>query len=260
MKSIHLKEIETLPGKRIEKSDTFNFRCHGGLSCFNQCCRNLNLFLYPYDLLRLKNKLKVSSEAFLDRYVDVVMKPDSFFPELLLKMAENNEKTCPFLTEKGCSVYPDRPDTCRTFPVEHGLLFTDAGEKPERVHFFRPPDFCMGRHEPDSMDVTAWAVNQNAVVYNDMTARWAAVKALFLTDPWGSDGFTGAKGKMAFMAAYNMEKFQEFVFKSTFLNRYDIKPALLKKIKQNQTELLKFGFTWISFFIWGIKSADISSR
>lgn len=259
MKSININDINLLPGKRITVGEKFTFRCHSGLSCFNQCCRNLNLFLYPYDVLRLKNKLKISSEAFIDSYVDVVMKPDSFFPELLLKMTENKEKTCPFLTEKGCSIYLDRPDTCRTFPVEHGLLFHQPEKNPESIHFFRPPDFCMGQYEPDAMDVESWAINQNALVYNDMTARWAAVKAHFYKNPWGSEGFSGGpKGKMAFMAAYNMERFQEFIFNSTFLNRYRVKPAYLKKIKQNETELLKFGFKWISFFVCGITSADIA--
>ena len=57
MKSIDIKDIETLPGRKLNDSDTFMFRCHSGLECFNKCCRNLNLFLYPYDIICLKNKL-----------------------------------------------------------------------------------------------------------------------------------------------------------------------------------------------------------
>ncbi|MBU0996074.1 MAG: YkgJ family cysteine cluster protein [Proteobacteria bacterium] len=254
MKSVDVRDIKTLQGKRLEMGDTFRFKCHDRLDCFNLCCRNLNLYLYPYDVLRLKNNLKISSDAFLDQYVDIVMKPSSFFPEVLLKMQENDEKTCPFLSEKGCSVYPDRPDTCRTFPVEHGLLFGDSGEKPEIVHFFRPPVFCKGRHETDEMTVASWAEDQNALIYNDMTARWAAVKALFHQDPWGPEGFQGPKGKMTFMAAYNIDAFQEFVFKSSFLKRYNVKPALQKKIKKNQADLLKFAFSWIKLVVWGIKT------
>ncbi|MCK7466805.1 MAG: YkgJ family cysteine cluster protein [Desulfosudis oleivorans] len=56
-----------------------------------------------------------------DRHVDAVLRPESHFPDVLLRMAENAEKTCPFLTPEGCRVYPDRPDTCRTFPLEQGL-------------------------------------------------------------------------------------------------------------------------------------------
>lgn len=123
MKSIDIKELDKLPGTRLEEEDTFRFRCHEQLECFNLCCRNLNLFLYPYDVMRLKKRLRISSDRFLDEMVDVVMRPESFFPEVLLRMADNDRKTCPFLTDAGCSVYPDRPDTCRTFPVEQGGAF-----------------------------------------------------------------------------------------------------------------------------------------
>jgi hypothetical protein len=53
-----------------------------------------------------------------------------------------------------------------------------------------------------------------------MTARWASIKALFQKDPWGPEGLNGAKGKMAFMAAYNIDRFRGFVFQSSFLKRY----------------------------------------
>jgi hypothetical protein len=55
-----------------------------------------------------------------------------------------------------------------------------------------------------------WADDQEAVTYNQMTARWASIKALFQKDPWGAEGLNGAKGKMAFMAAYNIDRFREF--------------------------------------------------
>jgi Fe-S-cluster containining protein len=125
MKSIDPKQIDRLPGTPLKKNDRFNFRCHRDLACFNQCCRNLNLFLYPYDALRLKKSLGMDSDRFLEVHVDVVMREGNYFPDVLLRMADNESRTCPFLSEAGCSVYPDRPDTCRTFPVEHGMLFKD---------------------------------------------------------------------------------------------------------------------------------------
>jgi Fe-S-cluster containining protein len=126
MKSIKPEEINQLPGIPLKNTDTFNFRCHSGLTCFNQCCRNLNLFLYPYDVLRLRKHLDMDSDRFLEAHVDVVLlREGNHFPDVLLRMADNESKTCPFLSDAGCTVYPDRPDTCRTFPVEHGMLFTD---------------------------------------------------------------------------------------------------------------------------------------
>ncbi len=257
MKSVDSQTIDQLPGTRVKSGETFAFACHKELACFNRCCRNLNMFLYPFDVLRLRKKLNMDSDRFLETHVDVVMREGNAFPEVLLRMADNEERTCPFLSEQGCSVYPDRPDTCRTFPIEHGMLFKGRANPPEIVSFFRPPDFCLGRHEEKSWTIDSWAEDQEAVVYNRMTAKWAAVKALFANDPWGAAGINGPKGKMAFMAAYNIDRFREFVFQSSFLKRYHVKKARVKKLRAGDRELLLFGFEWIRFFVWGLPSDSI---
>lgn len=259
MKYIDIEELESL-GRMMGKGDTFCFQCHSGLSCFNQCCRNLNLFLYPYDVLRLKKNLNISSEVFLDKYVDLVLREGTFFPDVLLRMSENNEKTCVFLTESGCSVYPDRPDTCRTFPVERGGLYNAESGKTRLIHFFRPPDFCQGRSEKKEWTPASWYKDQDAVLYNKMTLKWAEMKRLFISDPWGNEGPEGKKAKMVFMATYNMDRFREFILNSSFLDRYKVKFEVVKKLKRDDLQLLKFGFDWVKFILWGIKSAYFKVR
>jgi len=260
MKYVDIKNIQKLPGRRIEAGDTFSFRCYPGIECFNRCCRNLNLFLYPYDVLRLKHALGISSDEFLDHYVDVVLRSGNFFPDVLLRMSENREKTCPFLVDAGCAIYADRPDTCRTFPIEQGVLYDAARKKDAALHFFRPPDFCQGQHEDQEWTLTTWSRDQDAVLYHRMTIRWAELKRLFQTDPWEAEGPAGARAKMAFMATYNIDRFREFVMNSSFLKRYKVKSVILKKIKANDEELLKFGFDWIKFYLWGIKSTSFKER
>lgn len=257
MRSIDPQDLKRLPGIPLTDSDRFRFRCHRDLSCFNQCCRNLNLFLYPYDVLRLRKRLGLDSGQFLDRHVDVVLREGNHFPDVLLRMADTASQTCPFLSTEGCTVYPDRPDTCRTFPVEQGLLFSDRPGKESIVRFFRPPAFCQGQHEDQELTCAQWAEDQHAVVHNRMTARWASIKALFQKDPWGPEGVNGPNGKMAFMAAYNIDRFREFVFASSFLRRYRIKKSLAKKLRASDRELLLFGFEWIQYFVWGIPSKHI---
>ena len=260
MKPIEIEDIDKLPGLRIRENDTFCFRCHPEFECFNRCCRNLNLFLYPYDVIRLKQSLGLSSDEFLDRYVDIVLRPSNFFPDVLLRMVENPERTCPFLIESGCSVYPDRPDTCRTFPIEQGMLYDADRGKETPVHFFRPPDFCQGQYGKKEWTIPAWTRDQEAEHYHKMTVRWASVKQLFQNDPWGSEGPDGPKAKMAFMATYNIDRFRDFLFQSSFLKRYKLKSAMLKKLKSDDVQLLKIGFEWVKVFVWGIQSKVIRRR
>jgi Fe-S-cluster containining protein len=260
MKSIDIKRINSLPGRRLQAGEVFTFHCHPQVPCFNRCCRNLNLFLYPYDVLRLKSALGIDSEAFLDQYVDVVLREGNYFPEVLLCMSDNADKTCPFLTPKGCSVYGDRPDTCRLYPVEQGAIFSDDGRIVQSIHLLRPADFCQGHLASQTLTVEAWVKDQDAERHNKMTLHWAEIKRLFQKNPWPAEGPQGPKAKMAFMAAYNIDRFRDFVFQSSFLRRYRVKPELKRKLRSKEEALLLFGFEWIKVFVWGRKSRQIRPR
>ena len=54
--------------KKIGWGDKFRFRCHKDISCWTNCCHNTNLFLMPYDILRLKKRLGLDSLLFLDTH------------------------------------------------------------------------------------------------------------------------------------------------------------------------------------------------
>ena len=52
---------------RLGPQDTFRFRCHPGVSCFNTCCADVNIFLSPYDVLRLTERLGLTSTVVVSR-------------------------------------------------------------------------------------------------------------------------------------------------------------------------------------------------
>ena len=95
------------------KAGTFKFRCHKDIPCFTECCADLKLLLTPYDILRLKNRLDLSSDAFLEKYSKTILDNNARFPMIRLQMLDDNKKRCPFVTPDGCSVYEDRPGACR---------------------------------------------------------------------------------------------------------------------------------------------------
>jgi hypothetical protein len=51
--------------------------------------------------------------------------------------------------------------------------------------------------------------------------------------------------KMFFLISYNIDKFREFVFESTFLERYEIDDNTVENIRKDEIELLKFGLRWL---------------
>ena len=56
--------------------------------------------------------------------------------------------------------------------------------------------------------------------------------------------------KMFFLVSYNLDKFREFVFESSFLNRYQVDKNVLKRIKEDEIELLKFGLKWLKWLLF----------
>ena len=107
------------------------------------------------------------------------------------------------------------------------------------------------------MTPDSWARDQERDAYNKWMIKWMEIKRLFQTDPWGVEGPEGQKAKMAFMATYNIDSFRDFILNSSFLKRYQLKTTIKNRIKKNDEELLKLGFAWVRFFVWGIKSKMI---
>ena len=95
--------VENLP--RIQSDESFCFKCHPDISCFNACCADLNCLLTPYDVLRLRRALGIASAEFFDTYAELGMAPDTGFPYVLMKMRNDARRSCPFVTDNGCSIY-----------------------------------------------------------------------------------------------------------------------------------------------------------
>ena len=113
----------------------FQFDCHPGVECFTRCCRNVDLILYPYDIIRLKTNLAIDSAEFLRLYTYLHKGDNPFFPTVKLKLTEDEEKACPFLQTSGCSVYEDRPSACRTYPLERAVDRERARKFPKNIIF-----------------------------------------------------------------------------------------------------------------------------
>ena len=53
------------------------------------------------------------------------------------------------------------------------------------------------------------------------------------------------------MVFYNLDKFREFIFESSFLKRFDIAQITLEAIKKNDIALMEFGVDWLKFCLFG---------
>jgi len=209
------------------------------------------MYLYPYDIIRMKNRLGISSERFLEQYTLTAFRDNPYFPSLMLKMSDENEKSCPFLNPKGCALYEDRPFSCRAYPLERAVARSGHNGKRAVCYFIANHAYCLGHKESREWSVQEWIENQQIQTYNDMNDLWVDIDTLFRGNPWGSQGINGPAFKMAFMACFNVDTFRRFIFKSTFLSRFDVSPERIEEVIASDVELVKFGFEWIMFLLSG---------
>jgi len=235
-----LKETILKEYPRLGRDDKFQFACHAGVSCFNECCGDVNIFLTPYDVLRLKNELGISSQDFLDKYTILPIDQNQKLPVVMLKMQDNEKKTCYFVTKEGCSVYPNRPWACRMYPLGLASPGENTPQINEEFFFLLKESVCQGFKEDKEWTVEEWLKDQGIEKYNEFGELY---KDLY-THPYldKAPALTPQKIDMFFLASYNLDKFRDFVLHSTFLQKFEIDADYLEKMKNDDEELLRFGF------------------
>ncbi|HUI46061.1 MAG TPA: YkgJ family cysteine cluster protein [Nitrospirota bacterium] len=241
-----LKKSQTgkvVPIKLTEKS-RFKFRCHKGVKCFTACCSNINIVLPPYDLLRLRKRLGMTTEDFINRYCEIEILAKTLLPVITLKMLNDEKRSCPFVTADGCTVYEDRPSNCRYYPLGMATLRkkdTESGK--DEFYFMVKEDHCKGFEEDKEWTIAEWRKDQEADLYDDSNRGWMEV--LMKKKSFGEKEFPEIKNQMFFMVSTNTDYFREFVFGSTFLDTYDIPAERIEKVRTDDAELLKLGYEWL---------------
>ncbi len=236
-------------------SSPFQFRCHPGVSCFTVCCHKVDLILYPYDVMRLKNKLGIRSEEFMQKYAKLVKGANPYFPTVMLQLDQESDKEpCPFLKDDGCSVYEDRPTDCRTYPLERAVARESEKGRRQDFYFLTNHDYCKGHDEDSHFTVREWIRNQRLDQYNTYNELWTELDTLFSGNPWAGEGAHGPKQQMAFMVCYNLDGFRDYAGRVNLLDQFRLSRSVRRGIEGDDGELLKFGFEWIKYFLTGKSS------
>ncbi len=233
----------------LNLGDRFQFACHKGLSCFTQCCQKLEVMLTPYDILRLKNALNISSDRFLEKYTETVFSERLEIPLVKLKKIDNR---CPFLSSEGCKIYKDRPSVCRLYPLGRG--FSNQGKE---VYFLIKEKECLGFEGSRKWTVASWVKAQGIEDYDKYNKGFSEI--ILLKAQSRPHGFSLKEARMFFMACYNLDAFKEFVFKSSFLKKFDLSPKRMEKIKKKEPLLLQLAFDWLKFALFGKPTLRIKS-
>ncbi|MDA3894827.1 MAG: YkgJ family cysteine cluster protein [Desulfobacteraceae bacterium] len=238
------------PEKIIELSEDepFCFDCQSKVPCFNECCRDLNQFLTPYDIVRLKNHFKLSSSDFLNQYTTKHIGPQTGLPVITITPADRFERICPFVTPAGCSVYENRPSSCRMYPVIRVLSRSrEDGNKQIRYALIEE-NHCQGFEQKRQLTVREWMDGQGLTPYNetnDLMMDIISLKNQYIPGP-----LEGQAQSLFYTMCYDIDCLKE-----------DERPAGLEYIEVSEAEknddekLLRFSMNYLKkyFLALGLK-------
>jgi len=233
---------------QLSADDTFSFTCSNEVRCFNYCCKDLNQFLTPYDILRLKNHLNMESNLFLEKYTFQQIGPETGLPIISLKTDPAFELKCPFVTQSGCSVYENRPSSCRTYPLIRLISRSrDTGKITEQYVLLKE-SHCHGFNNGRKWTLWEWIEDQGLAVYNEMNDLLMEIISL---KNRLIPGQLDIKAKHIFhMACYDLDTFRRHVVEKELLKGSDMDVSSRDAVEMHDTRLLRIGLKWLKHAIF----------
>lgn len=256
--------LSSLP--EIGPDEQFWFACHPDVPCFNACCSDLNMPLMPYDVLRLCTGLSMSSEEFFESFAIPGCWEDTGFPRVHLRMEADPNRSCPFLTERGCGVYGHRSSACRTYPLGRAVRVRDGVDARahsvllplEEQFFLVREDHCKGFAENVARTIAEWREDQGLAAYYEMNDRYMQLIARYKAHADGAI-LSSKHATMALLCLYQQDRFAEFIgsvgltARVTFQGRWAGIPEeeIVRTIKEDAEQRLRFGFDWLELVLLG---------
>ena len=242
-----IKKTSEIPPEQMSLKSRFKFKCHKGVKCFTDCCRGIDIMLTPYDVLTMRKKLDLTSEEFLAVFTQPQILEKADMPVVTLKLLDDERNSCPFVEDKeGCAIYEDRPTTCRYYPLGVGSLsYSGENGKKDEFFFTVKESHCLGFEEDKEWTVAEWREDQGVNLRDEVNDGWLDLMVRKKSLP-ASMRLSEESKKIFFMVCYNIDKFKDFVFNSSFLTRYEISAQKIEEIRADEVKLLQFGFEWLN--------------
>jgi len=231
-------------------SKEIQFQCRKGISCWNACCSNIDISLTPYDVVRLKQRMDLSSGEFLHKYTVPYEFEKDGIAGVKLRPVENGT-ACQFMQAEGCGVYEDRPTACRYYPVALLSMRKQDEYTDTNSYALVKEDHCKGHFEARTLTIDAYRKEQGVEQYDEYARGW---RQLILKKK-SSGPSIGKPSKRSlqlfFMACYDVDRMREFIVSEGFTQLYDIPADEMQKLLTDDTELMLFGFRFLKQVLFG---------
>ena len=250
-----------IPGSPVVPSmvgpdHVIQFSCHKGIGCWNACCSNIDISLTPYDIIRLKKRLGISSTEFLKDYtVPYEMEKDGI-AGVKFRPVENGT-ACRFMKPEGCAVYEDRPTACRYYPVALlSMRKQDEYTDTEAYAIVQEPH-CKGHDEHRRVTIADYRKEQGVEEYDELTRGWRQL-VLKKKSAGPAVGAPSLKSRqLFFFACYDVDTFRGFVDSEGFGKLFKLSDDEKAMLMADDVELMQFAFRFLKQVLFGEQSIEL---
>lgn len=259
----HDRNLITPVQYRLE--DSFTFLCRKEIACAGRCCYRADVTLTPYCILRLSRYLKLEPRDFLAHYTVPTLLQEANLPVVKLKMdGADGDGPCPFLIDNRCSIYEQRPVTCRYYPLGLAAIGVGVGASVKNnndFYFLIKENHCLGHLEQNEQTVASFRCEQQIENCDLVNRGWIdilmkAVSWKTTSGPYGKEISVQAK-RMFFTVSTDVIAFRQFVFSTSFLKIYEVSHELSDTIAVNDEKLLEFGFNWMKNVLFNERTISV---
>lgn len=233
----------------VSLDDPVAFGCGPETPCFNACCRDLNQALTPYDILRMKNALGLSSARFLREYTSLHHGPESGLPVITFKPNPANGHACPLVSDKGCTVYTDRPASCRLYPLARAIAMDRGTGGIREFYAVIEEEHCKGHGRQQEMTVRKWLEGQDVAEHNRQNDK--LMQLISLKNQIRPGKLEGAESDEFYLALYDIDTFRQRIREKDLPADLDLPGTLMRKLASDDLALLNFGIAWVTHRLFG---------
>jgi len=235
----------------------FQFHCHKDISCFNECCKNIDITLMPYDIQRLKRRQGISSSEWVAKYTMPFPMDAHDMPGL--KLATRPGSTaCVFLRPEGCSVYEDRPTACRYYALGSMGVRKQGAAEVEDVYFVVRESHCKGHEEPRTQTVREYLVEQGLVEYDEKNREWRDI-VLKKRSSGPTVGKPTPRSMQLFdMCSYDIDNFRTFLQSPGFSEVFDLDGKEKSELTEDEDRLFQFSCRFLKQILYGEMSIPVN--
>ena len=163
-------------------------------------------------------------------------------------MLKEEDLKCPFVSPSGCTVYEDRPGSCRTYPLGRMAVRKPGRPGCQESYVLIREAHCLGWTQPRQWTVTQWKKDQDLDIYNEMNDLMLDILSMKRRR---RKRFTPEENSLFYMACYDLDAFRDLTFKKRLWEGVAVSPGSVEESREEDVALLRFAVEWIKGAVFG---------